>query len=349
MMPANNNGTGMNVGFPDVCLTPTPLGPVPIPYPNLASHCMAATFSPNIFVGYMPQLSMGTIVPLTNGDQAGVAHPLFMQAGGFTAGNPRVLINCLPAASLCTPTFGNLFNNPVGLSAVPSVTTTFYSDVACADAVRKSKIGERELSALRDAVAGDASAVEARALEGGLGYIRIHRMTRDVGTRFYNALRAVERAVGKAGSKRGLVIDLRGNPGGDLDAALDAARELVDGGAVLANIDTGEGPVEVRARGSASYRGAICVLVDSLTGSAAEAFAGALSKNGRAQLVGERTFGKACAQSPRPNADGDLVYTTVARVTLADGTSFDAGLEPDHWVESADALARATALLDPST
>ncbi|MFO0615144.1 MAG: S41 family peptidase [Polyangiaceae bacterium] len=336
-MPAANNGAGMRVGFPDVCMTP-PLG-APVPYPNLGLNCMSAVFSPNIFVGYMPQLTMASVVPLTLGDQAGSMHPLFMQMGGATAGNPRVLINCLPAMSLCTPTYGNLFNNPVGLVAVPSVTTTMYSDAeACRAVDAKAPLPVHEQRALRDAVEGDREAVLGRSLGDAIGLVAIHRMTRDVGARLYNAIR-------RAKPERGLVIDLRDNPGGDLDAALDAAADFFPAGAELARVDRGAGPVAIRARGAAMYRGRVVVLIGARTGSAAEAFAGALGHGGRATLVGARSFGKACAQSAVRRPSGELVYETVATVSLADGARFDAGLEPDVAVEESRALERAVELL----
>lgn len=340
MMVATNNGLGMQLGFPDVCMTP-PLG-VPIPYPNIGLNCMAGVFSPNIFVGYMPQLTLGSVLPMTLGDQAGSMHPLFMQMGGPTVGNLRVLINCLPATSLCTPTYGNLFNNPVGLVAVPSVTTTMYSDALAAERVqRAAPVASSEVRALRDAVQGDGAAVEGRALDGGVGYVALRRMTRDVGARLFNAIR-------RSRAASGLVIDLRENPGGDLEAALDAASDLVDAGAVLANVERAEGTTSIRARGAASFRGPLAILVGPRTGSAAEAFAAALGHLGRATLVGARTLGKAFAQSAVRAASGELVYATVARVTMADGSSYEDGVAPDIAADDDRAVAVALRALEES-
>lgn len=336
-MPASNNGVGMRVGFPDVCMTP-PLG-APVPYPNFGLNCMSAVFSPNIFVGYMPQLHMGSVVPMTLGDQAGSMHPLFMQMGGATSGNPRVLINCLPAMSLCTTTFGNLYNNPVGLVAVASVTTTLYSDAAAARVVDDAApLQVHAQRALRDAVAGDTEAVEAREAAEGIGIVVVRRMTSDVGARLFNAIRRVKPV-------RGLVLDLRENPGGDLEAALDAASDFLPAGTELARLDRGAGAVAVRARGAAIHRGPLVVLVGAGTGSAAEAFAGALGAAGRATLVGARTHGKAHAESAVRRPSGELVYASVARVTLPGGVSFDEGLAPHVACPEADAPERALSIL----
>ena len=122
MMPASNQGVGMNMGFPDVCATPTPAGPVPIPYPNMGMNATAMPFCPNIFLSFVPAHNMGAKPLMTNGDNAGVAHPLVMQPGGTTMGNPKILLTGLPAEHLLVPTNGNNFNNPIGSKLVPSVT-----------------------------------------------------------------------------------------------------------------------------------------------------------------------------------------------------------------------------------
>ncbi len=93
----------MNLGFPDVCLTPVGPVTVPIPYPNLAMHAMAAPFSPNVMVTGTPALSMASEIPLTLGDSAGVAHPILMETGAFTLGNPTVMVNMLPGICSSAP------------------------------------------------------------------------------------------------------------------------------------------------------------------------------------------------------------------------------------------------------
>ena len=133
MLPASNKGAGMNLGFPDVCLTPAGPVPVPIPYPNMAMNAMAAPFCPTILLTCVPALNMGSIIPMTMGMQPGVANPLYMQMGMYTMGNPMILLQGLPAINLTCPTTGNAMNNAVGAVLVPSVTTVFFAD-ASADA-----------------------------------------------------------------------------------------------------------------------------------------------------------------------------------------------------------------------
>ena len=132
MMPASNQGVGMNMGFPDVCSTPTPAGPVPIPYPNVGMNATALPFCPNIFVSFVPAHNMGAKPLMTNGDNAGVAHPLCMQPGGTTMGNPKILLTGLPAEHMTVPTNGNNFNDPLGAKLVPSVTNVLLCALGAA-------------------------------------------------------------------------------------------------------------------------------------------------------------------------------------------------------------------------
>src|SRR5262249_54429890 len=103
MLPASNKGPSLNFGSPDVCLTP--VGPivVPIPYPNFAAHAMAVGFVPNVLVAMIPALNPGSVIPMTTGDEPGVAHWTVMGPGTFVAGNPVVFVGGLPGINLTCP------------------------------------------------------------------------------------------------------------------------------------------------------------------------------------------------------------------------------------------------------
>jgi hypothetical protein len=124
-MFANTQMMGMDMGFPDVCLTPTPAGPVPIPYPNTAMGNMAIPNIPNILIMGMPAHNMATTIPMTNGDNAGVALGV---ASGTVMGPSRhltgaftVLLNGAPATRLTSMSLQNSTNCP-GVRTVPSQT-----------------------------------------------------------------------------------------------------------------------------------------------------------------------------------------------------------------------------------
>ena len=124
-MFANSQMAGQDFAFPDVCLTPSPVGPVPIPYPNIA---MGPTAVPNVtkvlFMG-TPAHNMGTSTPMTNGDNAGVATGV---ASGMVMGPSRhltgaftVILQGMPATRLTSMSLQNSTNAP-GCRIVPSQT-----------------------------------------------------------------------------------------------------------------------------------------------------------------------------------------------------------------------------------
>ncbi len=125
-MLAKTTAGGMQLAFPDVCLTPTPAGPVPIPYPNISLHPTSVAFVPNVLVTCAPAHNMVTVAPLTNGDNPGVATGV---ASGVVMGPSRnltaaftVLVGCAPMTRLTSISLQNSTNAP-GAAIVPSVTT----------------------------------------------------------------------------------------------------------------------------------------------------------------------------------------------------------------------------------
>lgn len=323
MMPLSNNGAGLSIGFPDPKMTP-PLG-APIPYPNMAPNVLHVPFSPNIFVGYMPQQTMASTAPMTLGNQAGAMHPLFMLFGGQTTAKLNYLVNGIPAKHLLNSTYGNCFNNGVGVVAVPSVTTSFASDRS---APAEGLLDATRLQAFDAALSGSADAVAATQLADGVGEVHIRRFTRDAGTRFFNALRKLD-------TRHGLVLDLRDNPGGDSLAALEVAGDLLPKGAVLAIREQNGERVALRNRFDPSYDGPLVVLVDGTTASAAEVLAASLAHHDRATLLGARTHEKGTAQAVRQRGDF-VVYQTVAEWFTPSGAPIHGhGVEP-HFALAAE-------------
>ena len=136
----------------------------------------------------------------------------------------------------------------------------------------------------------------------------------------------------------GLVLDLRGNTGGLLDAAIDVARFFLDNGIVLIQTER-DGQIEeykVRKPGTASEI-PLVLLIDAGTASASEVVAAALRENDRAQLVGARSYGKGSVQSVLALSDGSSLHVTIARWLTPSRISIDAlGLEPDISVPISD-------------
>jgi hypothetical protein len=119
-------GGGQVMSELDVCQTPTPGGPVPMVYPNIAMPPMGTPPSEKVMMGGSPALNMGSEIPMTNGDQAGasmgVGSGTIMQAAKFSQGSQKVIISGNPAVRLTTPTTQNN-NNAMGLVLAPSQTT----------------------------------------------------------------------------------------------------------------------------------------------------------------------------------------------------------------------------------
>ena len=124
-MFANTQMMGMDTGFPDVCLTPAPPAPapIPIPYPNIAMGPTAIPVQKTTLIMCMPAHTMATSIPMTNGDNAGVAMGV---ASGTVMGParhvlpcPTVLLDGMPATRLTSMSIQNSTNCP-GVRAVPS-------------------------------------------------------------------------------------------------------------------------------------------------------------------------------------------------------------------------------------
>ncbi len=337
MLLAANTGTGQNMGFPDVCNTPQPLPPppktVPIPYPNIAMNAQASPFSALVRVSGMSALNMMSKIPMTSGDDPGVAHRSFKQVGGYQMGNPLVSIEKMPAINLACLTNGNSMNNMVGAVAVPSVTTVFYTMQPAAGQPSPEPTGDRYMRVLgRDELArfGEAMAEPAvafRMLRDDVAYLRIARFTATVPMAVFRAVR--RRGAGRIAA---LVLDLRSSPGGDTEAMVRLADDFLPRDAVVLRRTEADGDeVLVRARQDRPYEMPVAVLVNGETASAAELFAGCLQCHGRGRIVGERTFGKGQMQRVLPALVGQgLVYAGVAHCRLPNGDELEGlGIVPD--------------------
>jgi len=122
-MFANTQMMGMDLGFPDVCLTPAAPAPVPIPYPNMSTGPMGVPAAYKVLLAYAPAHNIGTTIPMTNGDNAGVCLGV---ASGLVMGPQRTmlcsftaLMGGLPASRMTSVGIQNNTNCP-GSRLVPS-------------------------------------------------------------------------------------------------------------------------------------------------------------------------------------------------------------------------------------
>src|SRR5690606_17879260 len=133
---------------------------------------------------------------------------------------------------------------------------------------------------------------------------------------------------------KGLILDLRGNPGGGLEPAVDVADAFLSEGIVLVErFGSGEERVYRSTDGEVGEEIAMVVLIDKGSASASEVLAGALRDRGRAILIGETSYGKGTVQTWHALSNGGGVRITVARWLTPDGNWVsEAGLEPEEPV-----------------
>jgi hypothetical protein len=124
-MFANCQKGGMSLGFPDVCLTPTPVGPIPVPYPNTAQQNMGTPAVMNVLFGGGLAHNLGTKIPQTTGDNAGVnggvASGTVMGPCQHVTGAFTVLVGGMPASRMTSVSIQNSTNCP-GVALAPSQT-----------------------------------------------------------------------------------------------------------------------------------------------------------------------------------------------------------------------------------
>ncbi len=179
-------------------------------------------------------------------------------------------------------------------------------------------------------------AVTAR-VDGDIGIIRISTFNERTGSMLQDAIRTVKRDTN--GNLRGVIIDLRNNPGGLLDQAIEVSDAFLDGGEVVST--RGRQPEDIQrynARRGDDLAGVpVAVLINGASASAAEIVAGALQDRNRALIVGTDSFGKGSVQTVIPlqgGRDGALRLTTARYYTPAGRSIQGAGITPDMEVSA---------------
>ena len=172
--------------------------------------------------------------------------------------------------------------------------------------------------------------VRAEPMRGGYGYVRITQFSDSTPTNLDTALEGL--TSGGTHPLRGLVLDLRGNPGGVLESAVGVADEFLQSGVIVrAEGRTADARFEMDATTGDALAGApLVVLVDGGSASGSEIVAGALRDHGRATLMGERTFGKGSVQTVIPLRDGQALKLTTSKYFTPSGASIhERGIQPD--------------------
>jgi carboxyl-terminal processing protease len=178
--------------------------------------------------------------------------------------------------------------------------------------------------------------VTQQMLEPGLGYVKISHFSETTTPDLEAAIAKLKKA--SAGKLRGLVLDLRNNPGGVLEAAIGVSDVFLDGGLIVtADGRAPDARFSMDAKPGDDLQGApLIVLVNSGSASASEIVAGALQDHHRARLVGGQTYGKGSVQTVMALSDGHAIKLTTSRYFTPSGASIhERGIKPDVVVEDA--------------
>lgn len=178
------------------------------------------------------------------------------------------------------------------------------------------------------------ASIASRLLKDDVAYVRVK--TFQTGTHA-ELLEAISSLKSRPGTLAGVVLDLRNNPGGLVNEASAVADEFLSGGVIYTTRHRGKVVDEVRANPNGSLRrGAMVVLVNEYSASAAELVAGALQDNRRASVIGAPTFGKGSVQTIIDLPDGAGLRLTTMRYYTPNGRAIQAqGIKPDVLVEAA--------------
>lgn len=198
---------------------------------------------------------------------------------------------------------------------------------------RKGFTRAKDIKVTRDLI--KIVSVKSELLEPGYGYVRLAAFSE-------TAAKDIEKAIGKLEAKqklKGLILDLRMNPGGLLEQAVDVSSLFVDEGVIVSTIGRNRDQKEIKyaRKGHARKDIALAVLVNSSSASAAEIVAGALQDHHRAIIMGQPTFGKGSVQSVIDLGNELGLKLTIARYFTPSGRSIqERGVQPDIILDDLD-------------
>lgn len=167
--------------------------------------------------------------------------------------------------------------------------------------------------------------VESEMLSDGMGYLRIVEFDTVTSAQF---LEAMDELYSKG--MKGLILDLRGNPGGNLSTVVEIAQNLLPKGLIVYTEDKEKHREEYKCKGDKEIQIPMVVLVDSNSASAAEILSGAIQDYGKGTLIGTKTYGKGIVQSIIPLRDGSAIKITTSGYFTPNGRNIHKiGIEPD--------------------
>ncbi|MCH5144368.1 S41 family peptidase [Desulfovibrio sp. UIB00] len=236
---------------------------------------------------------------------------------GLKSGDIILSINGQPAQELSLQEVVSRIRGPKGSEVELAI---LHSDAKAPQTVRL----------VRDAI--PLISVKSKKLEDGYYWIRLTRFSERTTEELRDALKAAEKETKNSGGIKGIVLDLRNNPGGLLDQAVSVSDTFLDKGVIVSikgRRDNTDRVYEAKKQGD-DIHAPMVVLINAGSASASEIVAGALRDQKRALTVGERSFGKGSVQNIIPLSDGSGLKLTVALYYTPNGSSIQAeGVVPD--------------------
>lgn len=212
--------------------------------------------------------------------------------------------------------------------------------------VRAGEEKPLKITIVRDII--QVKSVKSRLLEPGFGYVRVTQFQAKTARNLSQALSDLKQQ-NKKGTLKGLIMDLRNNPGGVLNAAVEVSDIFLDKGTVVYTEGRSEGSrQDFKATPGDMLDGSpMVILVNGGSASASEIVAGALQDHRRAIVMGEQTFGKGSVQTILPMANGAAVKLTTALYFTPNGRSIQAeGIQPDIKLERLQLASADTPAVD---
>lgn len=248
------------------------------------------------------------------------------KAAGMEAGDIIIRLDDKPVKGLTLREAVNIMRGEPGEEIVLTV-------------VREGEAAPFDVEIVRDVI--KVTSVKQRMLDDGIGYLRITQFQGNTGSNMLKALKTLENE--NKDPLKGLVLDLRNNPGGVLNAAVDVSDAFLEGGLVVYIQGREEATRrDYNAGGGDKLKGApIVVLINEGSASASEIVAGALQDHSRAVIMGRKSFGKGSVQTIMPLSEKSAIKLTTARYYTPSGRSIQAdGIEPDVELQRLKVEAR---------
>jgi carboxyl-terminal processing protease len=281
---------------------------------------------------YLTKEEIDSFQEITSGNYAGIGVEVEMKEGRLIVIAPLDDSPASRAGVLSGDTIVRIDDKLVSGLGIQEVTMLMRGEVGSSVALDIERDGEIISLSLERALL-DSQSLDSRWLGEGIAYIRISQFQGDTDKEFNKELSSLQ----KQDKIKGLVIDLRNNPGGVLQSAVGVVDSLIDSGLIVYTDGRhSQSKVTFSATQETALPSApVVVLINEGSASASEIVAGALQDHGRGLVMGTESFGKGSVQTVVPLADGSAVKLTTALYFTPNGRSIQAqGIEPDILVPS---------------